>query len=270
MIGGDDVIRDAQRGGAGRRGAAQHVAGDGADARDRSEHRGGLVVDGFLVEVDNAAGIRQIVRHEHDQPAPVDVDVPTTPIAVPISVTIGEPDISLRMPSAAWVIHSGPPKWRTVQENRRLRLHRQPVEPGGRVRTAAGEVNVDLPWNPSRLEQRKGRVQRIGQARDDIHVLSLRYVGTVEDDVYRALSERFGDIFSVLGQLPDGFEDEWINAVLRDRAAVRNFSQRVERARPPMELRYLRDIADDKGLDWEYTERVLSSRDLDEWMRQGW
>jgi hypothetical protein len=141
---------------------------------------------------------------------------------------------------------------------------------GLNLQKLGAQVNVDLPWNPSRLVQRKGRVQRIGQVRDDIHVLSLRYAGTVEDDVYRALSDRFGDIFSVLGQLPDGFEDEWINAVLRDRAAVRNFSQRVERARPPMELRYIRDVADDKGLDWEYTERVLSSRDLDEWMRQGW
>jgi hypothetical protein len=141
---------------------------------------------------------------------------------------------------------------------------------GLNLQRLGAQVNVDLPWNPSRLVQRKGRVQRIGQVRDNIHVLSLRYAGTVEDDVYRALSERFGDIFSVLGQLPDGFEDEWINAVLRDRAAVRNFSQRVERARPPMELRYLRDVADDHGLDWEYTERVLSSRDLDEWMRQGW
>ena len=46
--------------------AAQHVAGYGADARDRSEHRVRLVVDGLLVEVDDAAGIRQIVRHEHD------------------------------------------------------------------------------------------------------------------------------------------------------------------------------------------------------------
>jgi hypothetical protein len=61
---------------------------------------------------------------------------------------------------------------------------------------------------------------------------------TVEDEVYAALSNRFGDIFSVLGQLPDGFEDQWIDAVLRDRQAVRNFSQRVEKARPPMELRY--------------------------------
>src|SRR6266404_8822792 len=94
--------------------------------------------------------------------------------------------------------------------------------------------------------------------------------GTVEDEVYTTLSNRFGDIFSVLGQLPDGFEDQWIDAVLQDRNAVKNFSQRVEKARPPMELRYMRDVADDRGLDWEYTERVLSSRDLDEWMRQGW
>jgi hypothetical protein len=36
--------------------------------------------------------------------------------------------------------------------------------------------------------------------------LNLRYAGTVDVEVYAALSERFGDIFSVLGQLPDGFE----------------------------------------------------------------
>jgi hypothetical protein len=102
-----------------------------------------------------------------------------------------------------------------------------------------------------------------GEARDEIQVLSLRYAGTVEDEVYAALSDRFGDIFSVLGQLPDGFEDDWIDAVIRDRAAVRHFSQRVETVRPPMELRYMRDVADDEGLDWEYAERVLSSRDID-------
>jgi superfamily II DNA/RNA helicase len=132
------------------------------------------------------------------------------------------------------------------------------------------QVNIDMPWNPSRLVQRKGRVQRIGQARDNVHVLSLRYAGTVEDEVYAALSERFGDIFSVLGELPDAFEDSWIEAVLHDRAEVRNFSQRIELAKPAMELRYVREVADDRGLDWEYTEKVLSSRDIDEWMRQGW
>ena len=72
-------------------------------------------------------------------------------------------------------------------------------------------------------------MQRIGQVRDDVHVLNLRYAGTVEDDAYAALSDRFGDIFSVLGQLPDGFEDQWIEAVLQDRLAVKNFSRSVSR-----------------------------------------
>lgn len=140
---------------------------------------------------------------------------------------------------------------------------------GLNLQRLGAQINVDMPWNPSRLEQRKGRVQRIGQARDNVHVLNLRYAGTVEDDVYTALSSRFGDIFSVLGQLPDAFEDEWIAAVLRDREAVKHFSQRVELTEPPMQLRYNQDM-DDTGLDWEYTEKVLSSRDLDAWMREGW
>jgi len=140
---------------------------------------------------------------------------------------------------------------------------------GLNLQRLGAQVNIDMPWNPSRLEQRKGRVQRIGQARDDVHVLNLRYAGTVEDEVYAALSERFGDIFAVLGQLPDSFEDDWIAAVLADRSAVRNFSQRIETTKPPMEMRYQQDAEDD-GLDWEYTEKVLSSRDIDTWMRQGW
>lgn len=141
---------------------------------------------------------------------------------------------------------------------------------GLNLQRLGAQINIDMPWNPSRLEQRKGRVQRIGQVRDDIHVLSLRYSGTVEDTVYAALSRRLGNIFSVLGQLPDSFEADWIAAVLEGRSALQNFSQRVDVSRPPMEWRYVNDITDDDGLDWEYTEAVLSSRDLDVWMRKSW
>ena len=49
-------------------------------------------------------------------------------------------------------------------------------------------VNVDLPWNPARLEQRKGQIDRIGQLAAAIDVLNLRYRGSVEDEVHRALS----------------------------------------------------------------------------------
>ncbi len=71
-----------------------------------------------------------------------------------------------------------------------------------------------------------------GQSCDNVHILNLRYARTVEDQVYANFSDCFGDIFSVLGQLPDGFEDQWIEAVLQDRQAVKNFSQRVEKGKP--------------------------------------
>jgi hypothetical protein len=72
---------------------------------------------------------------------------------------------------------------------------------GLNLQRLGAQVNIDLPWNPSRLEQRKGRVQRIGQVRDNVHVLNLRYAGTVEDDVTRrfqtasAISFRFSASF---------------------------------------------------------------------------
>ena len=103
---------------------------------------------------------------------------------------------------------------------------------GLNLQRLGAQINIDMPWNPSRLEQRKGRIQRIGQVRDNIHILNLRYAGTVEDEVYATLSDRFGDIFSVIGQLPEGFEDDWIDAVLKDRHGnVQNFSQRVQTTR---------------------------------------
>jgi ERCC4-related helicase len=43
------------------------------------------------------------------------------------------------------------------------------------------QLNVDMPWTPSRLEQRKGRARHIGQIRDNVHVLNLGYAGTVKD-----------------------------------------------------------------------------------------
>lgn len=141
---------------------------------------------------------------------------------------------------------------------------------GLNLQRLGAQINVDLPWNPSRLEQRKGRVQRIGQVRPAIHVVNLRYAGTVEDDVYTALSNRLGDIFAALGQLPDSFEDDWVSAVLKDRDAVKFFPSRIDTSRPPMEKRYARDIADDEGLDWEFTDSVISDRDLADFLRKGW
>jgi superfamily II DNA or RNA helicase len=69
-------------------------------------------------------------------------------------------------------------------------------------------VNYDLPWNPNRLEQRFGRIHRIGQT-EVCHLWNLVAQETREGDVYRRLLEKLeearkalgGKVFDVLGKL---------------------------------------------------------------------
>lgn len=74
-------------------------------------------------------------------------------------------------------------------------------------------VNYDLPWNPMKVEQRIGRVDRIGQRHGDIQVLNFAYKDTVEADVYLALGERIqlfqgivGKLQPILSRLPQELE----------------------------------------------------------------
>ena len=69
-------------------------------------------------------------------------------------------------------------------------------------------VNYDLPWNPNRIEQRFGRIHRIGQT-EVCHLWNLVAEETREGDVYRTLLEKLeqarqtlgGQVFDVLGKI---------------------------------------------------------------------
>ncbi len=95
-------------------------------------------------------------------------------------------------------------------------------------------VNYDLPWNPNRLEQRFGRIHRIGQT-EVCHCWNLVASKTREGDVYRRLLEKLdeerkalgGKVFDILGKLT--FDDKPLRKLLME--AVRYGDRPEVRAR---------------------------------------
>jgi hypothetical protein len=118
-------------------------------------------------------------------------------------------------------------------------------------------VNYDLPWNPNRLEQRFGRIHRIGQT-EVCHCWNLVASKTREGDVYRRLLEKLeeerkalgGKVFDILGKLL--FGDKPLRNLLMeairygDRPEVRaRLSQIVDNA---MDRNKLRDLIEEHAL----------------------
>lgn len=122
--------------------------------------------------------------------------------------------------TAVVVIHGG-----VAREARRAAIAAFNSDPVVRVMVAndaAGEgvnlqrgahlmVNYDLPWNPNRLEQRFGRIHRIGQT-EVCHLWNLCAANTREGEVYRRLLDKLeearaalgGKVYDVLGELFEG------------------------------------------------------------------
>ena len=98
-------------------------------------------------------------------------------------------------------------------------------------------INLDLPWNPTRLEQRKGRIQRPGQIFDEVWIYNMRYKDSVEDRVHELLSERFEDIKDMFGQLPDVLEDVWVDVALNEIEEARKRIKEVP-VKHPFDIRY--------------------------------
>ena len=78
-------------------------------------------------------------------------------------------------------------------------------------------INLELPWNPMRLEQRIGRVDRIGQQRT-VHVINLLATGTAEPGILARLVQRLDRARSAVGVVEDvlGRSDECVMAACLD------------------------------------------------------
>jgi SNF2 family DNA or RNA helicase len=125
------------------------------------------------------------------------------------------------------------------------------TEAGGEGRNlqfARTVVNYDLPWNPLRIEQRIGRVHRLGQERE-VHVVNVWAEDTVEANLIELLDRKIhmfelvvGELDLILGNLDErrSFEDLmmdiWVLRQAEDRrSALRRLGESLVRARAQYE-----------------------------------
>lgn len=126
-------------------------------------------------------------------------------------------------------------------------------------------INLDLPWNPTRLEQRKGRIQRIGQLRDTVSVYNMRYQGSVEDRVHKLLSDRLEAIHQIFGQIPDVLEDVWIEVATGEVEGAKQTIGAVPKQHP-FNLKYHKV----EKVACESCAQVLDATEQRNHLLQGW
>lgn len=98
-------------------------------------------------------------------------------------------------------------------------------------------VNYDLPWNPMVVEQRIGRIDRIGQASEKIFIYNFVVKGSITEDIYERLAHRIGIFKGTIGDL-----EPILSAPYRD-------GQSILEAHNNLEMRYYKgEISKDQAL----------------------
>ena len=136
----------------------------------------------------------------------------------------------------------------------------------------ASLINYDLPYNPMRIEQRIGRIDRMGQKSDKIIIGSLCIQNTIDVVINRVLLSRIADAADLVGELEPIIAKEL--AEINELIITRDFTeeticqrekeieQRIEKAKQTREefeeVRY--ELVNDKGFKEEFEDSIRKSR----------
>ena len=139
---------------------------------------------------------------------------------------------------------------------------------GLNLQTLGTLINIDLPWNPTRLEQRIGRIKSFGQKRETVDMLNLVNEQTVDEKIYERLSERMRNRYDLFGSVPDTIKDEWIEDIETLGEKMDEFINAQKEA-TGFDLRYTGTMEPPEK-DWRDCSEVLSRRDFAVLMTTAW
>jgi superfamily II DNA or RNA helicase len=157
-----------------------------------------------------------------------------------------------------------------VSENKiKILVGTDAASEGLNLQTMNSIINIDLPYNPIRLEQRKGRIHRIGQMSDTIYIFNLLYTDSVDNRVIELLKTRFKTIFDIFSEVPDTIKVLWDDIVEN-----KDPSKTLDKINKELDEKRRFEIKetpfDEKLLHWEKEVRELKMSDLLKLYRSKW
>lgn len=136
-------------------------------------------------------------------------------------------------------------------------------------------VNYDLPWNPMRVEQRIGRLDRLGQTADKISIVNLALQDTIEDKILLRLYDRIdlfkdsiGDLEEILGEITEQLMLKLLAPNLTDeqRETLAQESELAILNKRTEQERLERDAVNLIGFTDHILDNVRETRELGRWI----
>ena len=120
-------------------------------------------------------------------------------------------------------------------------------------------INLDVPWNPARLEQRIGRIARLGQKSPEVKIINLWYPESIESKMYTRLLSRSEEYEIAVGEFPEIFAD-----AIRSEVATKLNHDAPSSRNPFLELREIRKDFQRNALEkiWQNNHSTISSSEV--------
>ncbi len=130
--------------------------------------------------------------------------------------------------------------------------------------------NYDLPWNPMRVEQRIGRLDRYGQEHDKIRIYNFSMKNTIDDEILKRLYNRInifetyiGDLEAILGEQITELTRDMFNAQLTNeqkQQRIEKVAENIEKRKKDME-EFEKESQKFLGQDEYFTEQISRIKD---------
>lgn len=139
-------------------------------------------------------------------------------------------------------------------------------------------VNYDLPWNPMKVEQRIGRVDRLGQKAEKITIINLSVQDTIEDKILDRLYNRIGifqrslgDLEQILGDVTEKLHTELLSHKLSATEAEKRIedTQRAIETRMQIESELVEQSSVFLGASEYILQQIGQAREQGRWITPG-